>query len=441
MSSERDHQAYTRSLEEQIELYKEQNRILLQYIQDAKEDRKYLFQQLELYREREKLGLLREKRDYQKIVELEQRLRFLPPPEHPQSIEHQPRTRATYRADDVDDEINYDDEETQRIIDEAIYEPIAPDHAQNPASMRPYSIKTRAVRSERPSHAPRASAPQPQQDIPKHAAAGSSVVAAIPEVQASEPPETPEMVEQKEETPNPEMSTHKSTEESQSDSAATASAPPTPKPAEAEPAEAPQPSEPEDSQAHEAETSQDFSTIPPEESPVEKAATEVPPSQEAVTEAAEVSSIESDSQSEASQESEPAQDAEESPAQIEEPQSTEPSAPIRTGDEPAKPSASVEPSQSEDEKNALINESFKAALEASVQKEYDKAIELFALVTELLPTASPSFLNLGILYFRKGRLEEALRAAQRAAELGSEPAGKLINRIEKEMGIDSAIRL
>ncbi len=81
-------------------------------------------------------------------------------------------------------------------------------------------------------------------------------------------------------------------------------------------------------------------------------------------------------------------------------------------------------------KDLSVNEYFALGLESSEKREYNMAIEYFKMVTKLLPTAPPSFLNLANLYFDINDLENAKEYAEKAFDLGSQSAIMIIDKIE-----------
>ncbi|MBF0278434.1 MAG: hypothetical protein HQM13_11605 [SAR324 cluster bacterium] len=80
-----------------------------------------------------------------------------------------------------------------------------------------------------------------------------------------------------------------------------------------------------------------------------------------------------------------------------------------------------------------INEFFDKGLSAAGNNDYAGAIAAFTKVTELLPDAAPSFLNLAIIHFRYGHYNDALKANQKAIERGSVPARRLLPKIEDQL--------
>ena len=73
---------------------------------------------------------------------------------------------------------------------------------------------------------------------------------------------------------------------------------------------------------------------------------------------------------------------------------------------------------------------FAMGLAASERKEYHQAIEYFTKVTELLPDASPSFLNLANLYLNLEDYQTAREYAQRALDLGSKSAQRILDDVD-----------
>jgi tetratricopeptide (TPR) repeat protein len=71
------------------------------------------------------------------------------------------------------------------------------------------------------------------------------------------------------------------------------------------------------------------------------------------------------------------------------------------------------------------------ALEALKKEDYDKAIECFLKVVDMLPTAGSIVLNLADLYFVKKEYELARKYALSALELGEEPATLVLEKIKR----------
>jgi tetratricopeptide (TPR) repeat protein len=69
-------------------------------------------------------------------------------------------------------------------------------------------------------------------------------------------------------------------------------------------------------------------------------------------------------------------------------------------------------------------------LDAVKRKEYNKAIEFFTQVTELIPNAKRSLLRIAVLYYRLKDYEAAREHAQRALNLGAESAKRILEKIE-----------
>ncbi|MBW2562531.1 MAG: tetratricopeptide repeat protein [Deltaproteobacteria bacterium] len=74
------HQAYIKTLKEQIITINENKLQMSRYIEDLKIDREHLYKQLELSHDREKMALLREQQDFKRIESLENQLALLPAP-------------------------------------------------------------------------------------------------------------------------------------------------------------------------------------------------------------------------------------------------------------------------------------------------------------------------------------------------------------------------
>ena len=81
-------------------------------------------------------------------------------------------------------------------------------------------------------------------------------------------------------------------------------------------------------------------------------------------------------------------------------------------------------------KDLSVNEYFALGLAASEKREYNIAIEYFKMVTKLLPTAPPSFLNLANLYLDIDDLDHAKEYAEKAFDLGSQYAVMIFDKIE-----------
>lgn len=79
-----------------------------------------------------------------------------------------------------------------------------------------------------------------------------------------------------------------------------------------------------------------------------------------------------------------------------------------------------------------VSDYFALGLAAAEQESYHKAIENFTKVTELLPEASASYLNLANLYLKLKDYEQAKENAKRASDLGSESAKRIIEQVEAE---------
>ena len=82
------------------------------------------------------------------------------------------------------------------------------------------------------------------------------------------------------------------------------------------------------------------------------------------------------------------------------------------------------------EKNYTVNEYFAMGLAASERQDFQQAIDYFTKVTELLPNASPSFLNLANLHLNLKDYDTARKHAQRALDLGSKSAQRILDDVE-----------
>jgi tetratricopeptide (TPR) repeat protein len=74
-------------------------------------------------------------------------------------------------------------------------------------------------------------------------------------------------------------------------------------------------------------------------------------------------------------------------------------------------------------------------------KEYNKAIEFFTQVTELIPNARRSLLRLAVLYYRLKDYDAAREHSQRALDLGAESAKRILAKIEDKQaeGADESV--
>lgn len=86
-----------------------------------------------------------------------------------------------------------------------------------------------------------------------------------------------------------------------------------------------------------------------------------------------------------------------------------------------------------------VSDYFALGLAAAEQESYHKAIENFTKVTELLPEAPASYLNLANLYLKLKDFERAKENADRANELGSESAKRILEKLEAQRWTASAI--
>jgi tetratricopeptide (TPR) repeat protein len=86
-----------------------------------------------------------------------------------------------------------------------------------------------------------------------------------------------------------------------------------------------------------------------------------------------------------------------------------------------------------------VSDYFALGLAAAEQESYHKAIENFTKVTELLPEAPASYLNLANLYLKLKDYEQAKDNAKRASDLGSESAKRILEQLEADRWEASAI--
>ncbi len=501
--------AYIDALQEQIRLYKEQNQILQQYVEDAKRSRKYVEHQLELYQNRENLALLREKRDYERILELEHQLKLLGMDEKQEveityvdaeavlrdSISREPQAKHSHEApplppetasgvDDVEVEIDYSDDEMQHIIDRALR-----------SSAKRKARSTKARRSQVRLNIPDAepvppppSKPASEQESPMEALPSDPEVMALPP--EAQPPFTSlasdnsadvtQTVAAKEPETEPAASVEASIDPEPLETPKPADSPASPEPvivtksrrradslesvvvpaslksaiieepqksngslepvvgseptaspepiAETKPASSVTPSQLQESIKPLAAPEPEKPLAAPEpEKPLAASEPEKPLKTPGAAEV--INPIASTSPSNAAHRPEPE-------TTIESKEHVSQSS--QTSD--VKPSES-QPTELSANKSYLINEYFNRGLSASEKKDYAAAITAFTKVTELLPEAAPSYLNLGILFFRQGHYEEALKVTRQAIDRGSDPAKRLLVRIETEMEQDSEITL
>jgi tetratricopeptide (TPR) repeat protein len=86
-----------------------------------------------------------------------------------------------------------------------------------------------------------------------------------------------------------------------------------------------------------------------------------------------------------------------------------------------------------------VSDYFALGLAAAEQESYHKAIQNFTKVTELLPEAPASYLNLANLYLKLKDHEQAKENAKRASDLGSESAKRILEQLKAERWEASAI--
>lgn len=373
------------ALEEQIRLYKEQNKILQQNMEDSRITREYLYQQLNLYREREKLSLMREQRDYQKIMELDKKVKLLSTNVHElpvsNGLEHLPKTvNGVFNMDDhfivpddADDEehveVEYDeaDKELQNVIDQFL----SPDAKISPQEVKPlqesYEVKTVLQQEEVSSET---SSVKTDESVVTSSEPDDVSAQEVPAAESEEPQKPDSEVidasDEKKISESDTINTGVENEAGEND--------------QTEDQEIPDEAEPKETSAHEdsdydAESEQNVAPSQPQDSP--PAASDTKKSSE-------------------------------TKQQISEPVLDE-------------------------ETHKLVTQYFNQGLQSSEAKNYSDAIENFIRVTQLLPSAPPSYLNLAIIYFRQGEFEKAKEYAQTAIDLGSEPAKRVMTRIELEL--------
>ncbi len=90
-------------------------------------------------------------------------------------------------------------------------------------------------------------------------------------------------------------------------------------------------------------------------------------------------------------------------------------------------------------KSDPVSDYFALGLAAAEQESYHRAIENFTKVTELLPDAPASYLNLANLYLKLKDYEQAQENAKRALDLGSESAKRILEKLEAEKWTASAM--
>jgi tetratricopeptide (TPR) repeat protein len=88
-------------------------------------------------------------------------------------------------------------------------------------------------------------------------------------------------------------------------------------------------------------------------------------------------------------------------------------------------------------KSEAAKKYFAYGLKAFEQKKYDKAIEYFRKVIQIFPNARRSFIRLSIVYYRLKDYETAREHAQRALDLGSKSARRILNKVEAKMAATS----
>ncbi|MGK5093105.1 tetratricopeptide repeat protein [Deltaproteobacteria bacterium TL4] len=394
MSSNELTLAKIEALKEQIHLYKEQNQFLQNNIEDLKLSQKYLHEQMELFHEREKLALLREKRDYQRIVELENKALLLEfnvhemaYPSQQSSISSKPHHFSSQfniedhfnlppsidEDEDMDVDSQADDAELQNVIDRITTRSSALHVEANDRSqtkISPVEGKKQALKAEQ------------NQESSEILTNDSDEIITADEV-SSEAGDLDDDYSGQEVSTFQESNQGKIEEERTVDQTSS-----------------------EETAASERKSEEATPSWVEEVEPSKNASDEEIAAEESATATEEQSAI-PDEEPET-----PAEEPASSAAQKETPENV---------------------NETEFDDTDKIQQYFNLGLEASERKDYVHAIECFSKVVQLLPTSAPSYLNLAILSYRLNRYEEASVFASKAITLGSEPAKRLLTRIESEM--------
>ena len=402
-------------LQKNFRLLQAQNHTLQENLEHSKEDRKLLHQQLHGYREREKLSLLREQRDFQRIIKLEEQMsRYITsvtetsntqrlPQENSERLLTQDSTLPLFEGkflihqgpeDDPSIEIRFEDSELQELIDNFL--------TKRNTELQDSSWNTREELS----------------------------TARFTEKKDSEEkdeyrPNLEELMAQ--ETLNEVL--HPSVDTSSEESSEILDADAT--------------TIPPLSLEEDMEEKTESPSMMPADDTIEETAIEetVEPSQ-TIDSLGETVVIEETSEQEEMESSSVASQNIEVETQV--------------GEALETTSAVLEPSEKEfaDAQESLVRESeqelsseekinqyFNAGLEASKAQNYREAIENFLQVTQLLPEAAPSYLNLAILHYRLGSYLKSQEFAKTASRLGSESAKQLLEKIDQELDQDSDLLL
>lgn len=401
-------------LQKNFRLLQAQNHTLQENLEHTKEDRKLLHQQLHGYREREKLSLLREQRDFQRITKLEEQMsRYMAPAsgetrntqrvpqESSERLLTQDATLPLFEGkflihqgpeDDPSIEIRFEDSELQELIDEFLTKRNTDlqDSSWNTKEEIPTARLTEKTESvdQRESHSNlEESMAQETLNEVFHFDISAEESSEIENVDAATMQSLSLEEGMEERTESPSMMPADDTIE---------------------------------------ETTIEETVEPPQT--IDSVGETV-----VIEETSQQEEIESNSvvNQEIAVEAQ-ADEALETPATVLEPSEKEFADPQESlFREPEKELSSEE----------KINQYFNAGLEASKAKNYGEAIENFLQVTQLLPEAAPSYLNLAILHYRLGSYLKSQEFAKTASRLGSEPAKQLLEKIDQELDQDSDLLL
>lgn len=134
-----DNRSYIKALQTQIQVIIKDNQHLAQRIESLKSDRQHLYQQLDLYQKHEQVALLREQKDYRRLMDLEHRLALLTPPDRMNTeivipASSTPVTKAKLEPSDTPAEISeatdgsYENNKQQPLKDGTISAPADSSH-------------------------------------------------------------------------------------------------------------------------------------------------------------------------------------------------------------------------------------------------------------------------------------------------------------------------
>ncbi|MBF0352780.1 MAG: hypothetical protein HQM11_17230 [SAR324 cluster bacterium] len=406
------------ALKEQIRLYQDQNKLLQRSVEDIKATQQYLVQQLEMLQQHEKMSLIREQRDFERIVDLENKLVMISQGSGItyaalESMPNPKMVQGSFRLEDhfilhpgqeisseePEIEVPYNDEDMQVFIDK---------FASVARSKKPKKPQTSASTE---TSADKDVPPVKKQSGTKTAQprAGQDTVAKQEKPHDNGKPLFQDVAESSIHTKIPDQAApaeNNSTDETTSVTTADAE-----------------------------QTSEAESVDSPTSVFEEVAKTTVSSENEPVAETPSAIFEDDPATSAVSEQPIPEATTKQQPAI----QTVVESPPVKP--EATKPPPEPEPVETEEALHQRISRFFNMGLEASERKNYAEAIDYFSKVTSLLPTSSPSFLNLAILYYRLEQYEEAARHARSAIELGSDPARRLLVKIETELEQEKIISL